>query len=32
MVNDILAEYLDIFIVIYFNDIFIYFKTLKKYI
>ena len=32
MVNDILAEYFDIFIVIYLDDILIYSKTLEKYI
>ena len=32
MVNNILIKYLNIFAVAYFNDIFIYSKTLKKYI
>ena len=32
IINNILIKYFDIFAVIYFNNIFIYFKTLKKYI
>ena len=32
IINNILTKYFDIFIVIYLNDIFIYSKTLKKYI
>ena len=32
MINNILAEYFDIFAVVYFNDIFIYSKILEKYI
>ena len=32
MINDILTEYLDIFIVVYLDNIFIYSKTFKKYI
>ena len=32
LVNNILAEYLNIFAIIYFDNIFIYSKTLKKYI
>ena len=32
IVNNILAEYLDIFAVIYLDDIFIYSKTLEKHI
>ena len=30
--NNILREHLDIFVIIYLNDILIYFKTEKKYI
>ena len=32
MINDILVEYFDIFAVVYFDNIFIYFKILKEYI
>ena len=32
MINDALREYLDIFVIIYLNDILIYSKTLKKHV
>ena len=32
MINDILAEYFDIFTVVYFDNIFIYSKILEEYI
>ena len=32
MINNILAEYFDIFTVVYLDDIFIYLKTLGEYI
>ena len=32
IINDILIKYFDVFAVIYFNNIFIYFKILEKYI
>ena len=32
IINNILVKYLDIFTVIYLDDIFIYFKILEKYI
>ena len=32
LINNILREHLDIFVIIYLNDIFVYFKTEKKYI
>ena len=31
-INDTLAEYLDVFIIIYFNDILIYLKIFEEYI
>ena len=32
IINDTLREYLDVFVIIYLNDILIYSKTLKKHI
>ena len=32
MINDILREYLNKFVLIYLNNILIYFETLKKYV
>ena len=32
IINDILREYLDVFVIIYWNNILIYSKTLKKHV